>query len=92
MNVAITDAKAQLTELVRRAEAGEEVVLTRHGRPAVELRPVNPKRGHPLTAEEKEARYRAIMKIAREAAAEFSPGPDAAHAADDMYDENGLPI
>jgi len=28
MRVAVTNAKAQLTELIRRAEAGEEVVLT----------------------------------------------------------------
>ena len=31
MRLAITDAKARLTDLVRRAESGEEVVLTRHG-------------------------------------------------------------
>jgi prevent-host-death family protein len=35
MDVPMSKAKAQLTELVRRAEAGEEVVLTRHGKPAV---------------------------------------------------------
>jgi antitoxin (DNA-binding transcriptional repressor) of toxin-antitoxin stability system len=29
MRAAVTKAKAQLTELIRRAEAGEEVVLTR---------------------------------------------------------------
>ena len=32
MRIAITNAKGQLTELVRRAQAGAEVVLTRHGR------------------------------------------------------------
>ena len=37
MEVSVTDAKAQLTDLVRRAEDGEEVVLTRHGRPSVRL-------------------------------------------------------
>jgi len=31
MQVSVTDAKGQLTELVRRAEAGDEVILTRHG-------------------------------------------------------------
>lgn len=29
MHLAITEAKARLTDLVRRAEAGEEIVLTR---------------------------------------------------------------
>jgi hypothetical protein len=28
MRVSVTDAKAQLTELIRRAEAGDEIVLT----------------------------------------------------------------
>ena len=35
MKVSVTEAKGQLTELVRRAEAGDEVILTRHGHPAV---------------------------------------------------------
>jgi len=35
MQLAITDAKARLTDLVRTAEAGEEVVLTRHGHAVV---------------------------------------------------------
>ena len=39
MQVTVTEAKARLTELVRRAEAGEEIVLTRHGHPAVRLVP-----------------------------------------------------
>ncbi len=40
MNVPISEAKARLTDLVRRAEAGDEVVLTRHGRRVVRLAPV----------------------------------------------------
>jgi prevent-host-death family protein len=40
MNVPISEAKARLTDLVRRAEAGDDVVLTRHGRPVVRLAPV----------------------------------------------------
>ena len=34
MEVSVSDAKAQLTDLARRAEAGEEIVLTRHSHPA----------------------------------------------------------
>jgi prevent-host-death family protein len=37
MQVSVTDAKGQLTELVRRAEQGDEIVLTRHGRAVVRL-------------------------------------------------------
>ena len=40
MRISVSDAKAQLTDLVRRAEAGDDVVLTRHGQPAVRLTPV----------------------------------------------------
>ena len=43
------------------------------------------------TLEEKEARYRRIMEISRQAAAKATPGPDAAHSADYLYDDNGLP-
>jgi len=41
MHVSVTDAKGRLTELVRRAEAGDEVILTRHGHAIVRLVPVN---------------------------------------------------
>jgi prevent-host-death family protein len=40
MNVPISEAKAHLTDLVRRAEAGDDIVLTRHGHPVVRLTPV----------------------------------------------------
>ena len=40
MRISVSDAKAQLTELVRRAEAGEEVILTRHGQAAARLTPI----------------------------------------------------
>lgn len=32
MNVPIPEAKGRLSELVRRAKAGEQIALTRHGR------------------------------------------------------------
>ncbi len=35
----VADAKAGLPRLINRALAGEEVVITRHGKPVVELRP-----------------------------------------------------
>lgn len=35
--IGIYDARARLSELVDRVEAGEEVVLTRRGRPVVRL-------------------------------------------------------
>jgi len=36
------EAKTRLSQLVERALAGEEIVVTRRGRPAVRLTPVTP--------------------------------------------------
>lgn len=38
MQVAVAEAKAHFADLIRRVEAGEAVVITRHGRPVAELR------------------------------------------------------
>jgi len=37
MHLTVTEAKAKLTELIKRAEAGEEVILTRHGHEVARL-------------------------------------------------------
>jgi prevent-host-death family protein len=37
--VPVKEAKAKLAELLRRAEAGERIVLTRHGKPVADLVP-----------------------------------------------------
>jgi prevent-host-death family protein len=36
----VAEAKNQLSDLIDRALAGEGVIITRHGRPVVEIRPV----------------------------------------------------
>jgi len=84
MRVSVTEAKGQLTELVRRAEEGDEVVLTRHGQPTVRLVPVR-------AARDGRSR-RAILERAQEmATAKLVPGPSAARSQDFLYDERGLP-
>lgn len=83
MNVSMSEAKGQLTELARRAEAGEEVILTRRGRPAVKLVPVD---GRRADDDERWALLEALHGSARK---RF--GPDAAHSADFLYDDFGLP-
>ena len=40
IHVNVAKAKATLSELMARAEAGEEVVLTRNGKPAIVFTPV----------------------------------------------------
>jgi len=82
--VSVTEAKGQLTELVRRAEAGEEVVLTRHGHPAVRLTPIQ-------ATLDRQSR-RAVLEAARASgAAKAKAGPDAARSQDFLYGEDGLP-
>ena len=82
MQVSVTDAKTQLTELVRRAEAGDDVILTRHGHPAVRLTPIN---AGPQSR-------RALLDSVRAAAfARATPGPGAARSQDFLYGDDGLP-
>jgi len=84
MRISVTEAKAQLTELVRRAEAGDEVVLTRHGHAAVRLVPVR-------AVPDGKAR-RALLEAARgSGAAEALAGPSAARSQDFLYGDDGLP-
>lgn len=44
----VAEAKSRLSELIARAEKGEGVVITKHGRPVVEIRAVARKPG-PIT-------------------------------------------
>jgi prevent-host-death family protein len=46
----VADAKNKLPELIDRALKGEGVVITRHGRPVVELKPI-PAPVRPVTPE-----------------------------------------
>jgi prevent-host-death family protein len=84
VQVSVTEAKGQLTELVRRAEAGDEVILTRHGHPAVKLVPVN-------ALPNRESRQ-ALLKAVRASGAEkAAAGPSAARSQDFLYGDDGLP-
>lgn len=76
MRISVTDAKGQLTELVRRAEAGDEIILTRHGQAAVCLVPIKSKM---------------LEGIRMAGAARATPGPGAARSQDFLYGEDGLP-
>ncbi|MDQ2773414.1 MAG: type II toxin-antitoxin system prevent-host-death family antitoxin [Acidobacteriota bacterium] len=44
MDVSMADAKNRLPELVRAVEGGEEVVITRHGKPVAQITPPPPER------------------------------------------------
>lgn len=84
MQVSVTQAKGQLTDLVRRAEAGDEIILTRHGHAAVRLVPIN-------RAPDSKAR-KILLEAARAAgSAKATAGASAARSQDYLYSDDGLP-
>jgi prevent-host-death family protein len=84
MQISVTDAKGQLTELVRRAEAGDEVILTRHGHAAVRLVPIK-------KAPDRKSR-RTLLEAARSSGSvKAKAGPSAARSQDFLYGDDGLP-
>jgi len=58
--VSIRDAKNRLTELARRVEQGETIVVTRNGRPIIDLVPHRPRAKLDLAAAD---RFRAKYDI-----------------------------
>ena len=84
MKISITAAKGQLTQLVRRAEAGEEVIFTRHGHEAVRLTPIRP-------VIDARSRRGFIDQVRAVAAGKIAEGASAARSQDFLYDADGLP-
>jgi prevent-host-death family protein len=84
MKISVTDAKGQLTELVRRAEAGEDIILTRHGHDVIRLAAIR----EPVAAS---ARRQLLSEIRAAGAAKAVPGPSAARSQDFLYGDEGLP-
>jgi prevent-host-death family protein len=70
MQISVSDAKAQLTELLRRAEEGEDIVLTRYGQPVARLAPL-------VVAQNRNARLANLKMMRREARAKAAIGPGA---------------
>jgi prevent-host-death family protein len=89
MEVSISEAKGKLTDLARRAERGETVLFTRHGRPFVKLVAVDAPRRE-RSSEERRAALDAIA--ARGAALREKYGFTGKQLQDDLYDENGWPV
>ena len=92
MQVAISDAKARLTDLVKRAEAGEPVVLTRHCQVVARIVPearqvVKP--WHDMTVAQRRVILDDISEQGARLTARFKI--DWQKAQDDLYDDDGLP-
>jgi prevent-host-death family protein len=75
----VVEAKNQLSELIDRALKGEGVVITRHGRPVVELKPVAMP-AKPVTAD-------ALDWLRQHRVGRRMPRQDAATAVRKMRDE-----
>lgn len=84
MQISVTEAKGKLTDLVRRAEAGDEIILTRHGQAAVRLVPVR-------SVPDRKARRKLLEAARISGRAKALPGPGAARSQDFLYGEDGLP-
>jgi prevent-host-death family protein len=61
--VTIAQAKNQLSSLIHAVESGEEVVLTRHGKPVVRL---VAEQAVPLSDAEREAQALLVLEAARD--------------------------
>lgn len=83
-HVSLLLAKARLTDLVTCAEAGGEVVLTRHGKPAARVVPVTP-------MVDGAERARLVERLRASAARSLRPGRDAARSQDFLYRDDRLP-
>jgi prevent-host-death family protein len=85
MNIPVSDAKGILTDLVRRAEHGEDIVLTRHGRAVARL--------VAIVEQPSQADRRAILNAVRaEGRERATAGPSADRSQDFLYDVSGLPL
>ena len=84
--IAVSEAKGRLTALVRQAEGGEDVFLTRNGRRVARITATPSRRV--LTPEERMAVIRDIQARAK---GKFEPGFDAARSADFLYGDDGMP-
>jgi prevent-host-death family protein len=79
MELTITEAKACLTDLVRRAEDGEDVVLIRHGHAVARLVATNCKPSA-------ENRGKLVAALRARAMTKATVGPSAARSQDFLYE------
>ena len=72
MNISIKEAKNKFSELIRRAEAGERVVVTRDGKPVASIISIDENRGGlNLQALKDYKRKHGIKSFVREIPADF---------------------
>ncbi len=75
----VAEAKNNFTHLLDRAEGGEPITITRHGKPVAELRPLPA-----MTPEQREAR---LLEIAERRLSRPPLGMTSVELINGMYDE-----
>jgi antitoxin (DNA-binding transcriptional repressor) of toxin-antitoxin stability system len=83
MHISIPDVAGQLIDLVRRSEAGEEIILTREGHAAVRLVPVN-------MPTDRASRLVLLEEMRLAATAKTTAGPNAANSQNFLYGDEGM--
>ena len=89
VEISLTEAKGRLTDLVRRAEAGDDVILTRHGRPAARIVPIDPSAA--MSPADRHLLEDIWLKARDERIAAGEDDDTAARSQDFLYDEDGMP-
>jgi len=84
LRVPVSLAKGQLTELVKRAEAGDEVILTRRGHEVARLVPIAP-------VPSARSRRALMDRLRASGSAKARPGLDAARSQDFLFGDDGMP-
>jgi prevent-host-death family protein len=67
ITINLTEAKARLSELLDQAESGEEIVITRHGKPIARILPAQ-KPKHRIPFEELAAFRETMPRLSRSSA------------------------
>ena len=83
MKIPVSEAKARLADLIRRAEVGEDVLLTRRGQAAECLVPVK-------DVGTRKSRRALVDAIRAEASEKATPGPRASCSQDFLYGCDGF--
>lgn len=84
MEVALNEVKGQLSHFIRRVQAGEQIIITSHGKPVAELKSLGVVK-NPIE------KLTTINRILREASQTATDGADAEHSADFLYGDDGMP-
>jgi len=85
MLVSVSEVKNQFSDLVKCAQAGDDVIFTQRGRQVARLVAVAP-------VPDAQERWAVMERVRAAAASKVRPGADAAHSQDFLYDDDGLPI